>query len=345
MVTIKEGLSTLISKVYSMINCAINDVDRQGEGRNVLDDYREKSMKNNEKIEKELFLEQEPCPEQIQDKKTTIDIFDKEIIKWKPMDNNVRKGVDKNELAFKCIVAMLIVIAPFILFYELGESFWFRCSSKKRKEEFKQMERERAKYAKKHSPKEERNFYRNNDRCVIHYSTSQDIYPKCDISIWVPETKVNDYPRVPWMDTMELYSIKMPYTFHSYWADGYVSDLAEADWLADFKMKWGLVNAISVINYDSNGYETIFRSRKAETFFLDTFPFDDEERTPLECFVELLTDKKPMDGLEYEKVLYRFVPMGEFRLERKSYDRLTGSSRKKLGRILDEYGLSKFRFV
>ena len=46
LVTMKEGLSTLTSKVYSMVRCAIDDVDRQGEGRNVLDDYREKSMKH-----------------------------------------------------------------------------------------------------------------------------------------------------------------------------------------------------------------------------------------------------------------------------------------------------------
>lgn len=302
-------------------------------------------MKNDEKIEKELFMEQEPCPEKIKEKKTTGDKNEKEIIEWKPMENKVRKGLDTDELAFKCIVAMLIVIAPFILLYELGESLWFRCSSKRRREEFRKMEGERVKYAKKHSPKEERDFYRNNDRCVIHYSTSRDIYPKCDISIWVPEAKTNDYPRVPWLDTKELYSIKVPYTFHSSWADGYVSDLEEADCLADFKMKWNLVNAISVINYNADGYETFFRSRKADTFILDTFPFDDEERTPLECFVELLTDKKPMYGLEYEKVLYRFVPMGRFRLERKSYDRLTDSSRKKLGKILNEYGLPKFWFL
>lgn len=258
------------------------------------------------------------------------------------MDNKVRNGVDTDELAFKCIVALLIVISPFILLYELVESLWFMCSTKRRKEEFRKMEGERVKDAKKHSLKGEYGFYRNNDRYVIHYSTSQDIYPNCDISIWVPETKASDYPRVPWLDTMELYSIKVPYTFHSCWTDGYVSDLEEADWLADFKMKWNLVNAIAVINYNTGGYETFLRSRKAETFILDAFPFDDEERTPLECFVELLTDKKPMDGLEYETVLYRFVPMGRFRLERKTYSQLTGSSRKKLGKILNEYGLSKF---
>ena len=44
--TIKEGLSTLTSKVYSMIRCAVEDVNRQNEGRNVLDDYKEKSMKH-----------------------------------------------------------------------------------------------------------------------------------------------------------------------------------------------------------------------------------------------------------------------------------------------------------
>lgn len=299
-------------------------------------------MKKNEKIEKELFMEQEPCPEKKKDKKAAGEKSEKEIIEWKPMENKVRKGQDTDELGFKCIVAILIVILPFILLYELGESLWFRCSSKRRKEEFRKMEGESIKYAKKHSPTEEHGFYRNHDRYVIHYNTCQEIYPKCDISIWVPDAKAKDYPRVPWLDAKELYSIKVPYTFHSCWTDGYVSDLEEVDWLADFKMKSNLVNAIAVINYNTDGYETLLRSRRADTFILDTFPFEDEERTPLECFVELLTDKKPMDGLEYEKVLYRFVPMGRFRLERKTYSQLTGSSRKKLGKILNEYGLSKF---
>ena len=46
LITIREELSALTSKVYSMVRCAIYDVDRQGEGRNILDDYREKSMKH-----------------------------------------------------------------------------------------------------------------------------------------------------------------------------------------------------------------------------------------------------------------------------------------------------------
>lgn len=107
-------------------------------------------------------------------------------------------------------------------------------------------------------------------------------------------------------------------------------------------MKWNLVNAIAVINYNADGYEILLRSRRADTFILDTFPFDDEERTPLECFVELLTDKKPMEGLDWEIVKYRYCPLGRFRLERKTYAQLTGSSRKKLGKILNDYGLPKF---
>lgn len=299
-------------------------------------------MKKNEKIEKELFMEQEPCPEKKKDKKKTGgEKSEKETIEWKPIEN-VRKGVDKNELVFKCIVAILIGISPFILLYELAESLWFRCSSKRRKEEFRKMEGESIKYAKKHHPTEEHGFYRNHDRYVIHYNTCQSLYPKCDISIWVPDAKAKDYPRVPWLDTKELYSIKVPYTFHSCWMDGYVSDLEEADWLADFKMKSNLVNAIAVINYNADGYEILLRSRRADTFILDTFPFDYEERTPLECFVELLTDKKPMEGLDWEIVKYRYCPLGRFRLERKTYAQLTGSSRKKLGKILNDYGLPKF---
>ena len=295
-------------------------------------------MMKNEKIEKELFLEQESSHEKIKEKITTGN----KIIEWEPMENNVKKGLDTDELGFKCIVAILIVISPFILLYELGESLWFRCSSKRRKEEFRKMEGESIKYAKKHSPKEEHGFYRNHDRYVIHYNTCQEIYPICDISIWVPESRANDYPHVPWLDTMELYSIKVPYTFHSCWADGYVSDLEESAWLADFKMKWNLVNAIAVINYNADGYESLLRNRKADTFIMDTFPFDDEDWKPLECFVELLTDKKPMEGLDWEIVKYRYCPLGRFRLERKTYAQLTGSSRKKLGQILNEYGLSKF---
>lgn len=118
-------------------------------------------------IEKELFLEQEPCPKKIKDKKTAGKKSEKQIIGWKPIEN-VRKGLDTDELGFKCIVAILIVISPFILLYELCEGLWFRCSTKRRQEEFRKMERESVKYAKKHSPTEE-HFYRNHDQYIINY--------------------------------------------------------------------------------------------------------------------------------------------------------------------------------
>ena len=75
-------------------------------------------MMKNEKIEKELFLEQESSHEKIKEKITTGN----KIIEWEPMENKVKKGLDTDELGFKCIVAILIVISPFILLYELGEN-------------------------------------------------------------------------------------------------------------------------------------------------------------------------------------------------------------------------------
>lgn len=243
-----------------------------------------------------------------------------------------------DEWTFKSIIALLLLFSPFILLFELAESILFRCSSKRRMREFRKMVSENIRDT-NHRPKAA-GFSHNYGRYIIHYNTFMEIYPDCDISIWVPEEKVCDHPSVPWQKTMELFSIKVPYTFHSCQADGYVSDLEESDWLLDFKKKLGLTSAIAVINYDAEGFESFLRHRYTDAF-MDTFPFEPEALTPLVCSVELLVDSEPGDGVCWVKTKYRCCPLGRFRLERKSYVQLTGNSRKRLERILDDYALPK----
>ena len=202
------------------------------------------------------------------------------------------------------------------------------------------MVKERERKARKCVPEmDDSGFFRNTDQCAVHYSTNEDIYPESHLSLWLPDDKAGDYPRVPWLQTVGLYSVKVPHVFHSIWADGRISDLNEEDWLAEFQKRWNLSNAVVVINYkhyeDDNFY---LRQRKIERSFMDTFPpLDLEEWTPLECYVELLTDKKPLEGLEWEKVEYRYCHLGTFTLERNCFHDI--KDRKRLEEMLTSFGI------
>ena len=103
-------------------------------------------------------------------------------------------------------------------------------------------------------------------------------------------------------------------------------------------MKWNLPEAVVVINYkhyeDDNFHH--LRKRKIERCIIDS-PLDWGEWTPLECYVELLTDKKPMEGLEWEKVEYRYCHLDTFTLERNCFHSI--KEHKRLENILNGYGV------
>ena len=291
-----------------------------------------------DKIEKNQFVEEESCPESPDKKTTAGKTRVQNDDEWTPQE--IKKSGMSDDIWIKIIFGGLIVLSPFILLYELGESLHFKCSQKRRKEEYRKMLDERARKASKCVPKkDDHHYYRNSDRYIIHCSTNESIYPQCNLSLWIPGDKADDYHRVPWAQPITLYSVKVPHVFHSIWADGQISDLNEEDWLAEFQKRWNLSNAVVVINYkhyeDDNFY---LRQRKIERSFMDTFPpLDWEEWTPLECYVELLTDKKPLEGLEWEKVKYRYCHLGTFTLERNCFHDI--QDRKRLENILNNYGV------
>ena len=292
-------------------------------------------MDNN--IEKNLFVEEESCPESPDKKTTAWKTQVQNDDEWAPQE--IKKSGMSDDIRIKIIFGGLIVLSPFILLYELGENLHFKCSQKRRKEEYRKMVKERERKARKCVPEmDDSGFFRNADRCAVHYSTNEDIYPECHLSLWVPDDKAGDYPRVPWSQTVGLYSVKVPHVLHSYWADGRVSDLNEEDWLAEFQMKWNLPEAVVVINYkhyeDDNFHH--LRKRKIERCIIDS-PLDWGEWTPLECYVELLTDKKPMEGLEWEKVEYRYCHLDTFTLERNCFHSI--KEHKRLENILNGYGV------
>ena len=292
----------------------------------------------NNDIEKKLFTEEEPSPKvETPDKTTEGKTQVQNDGQWTPQE--IKSGIS-DDIWIKIIFGGIIVLSPLILLYELGESLHFKCSQKRRREEYRKMVKERARKARKCVPEmDDSGFFRNADRCVVHCSTNEDIYPECYLSLWVPEDKAGNYPRVPWMQTIGLYSVKVPHVFHSIWADGRVSDLNEEDWLAEFQKRWNLSDAIVVINYKHYGDDNFYlRQRKLEMSVIDSFPFDDEDRPPLECYVELLllTDKKPKEGLEWEKVEYRFFHLGTFTLERNFFNNI--KDRKRLETMLADFG-------
>ena len=286
-------------------------------------------MKMTDKIENG----KESCPK-TSDKTTTVGKTHVE----EGTQQEIKKSGMSDDIWIKIIFGGLIVLSPFILLYKLGESLHFNCSQKRRKEEYRKMVKERSRRARKCVPEmDDSGFFRNADRCVVHCSTNEDIYPECNLSLCVPEEKAGNYPHVPWAQPITLYSVRVPHVFHSIWADGRVSDLNEEDWLAEFQKRWNLSDAIVVINYKHYGDDNLYlRKRKIARCIMDSFPFDNEDRTPLECYVELLTDKKPMEGLEWVNVTYRFYHLGTFTLERNCFNNI--KDRKRLEKMLAGFG-------
>ena len=182
-------------------------------------------------------------------------------------------------------------------------------------------------------------FFRNRDKVILYFNSSQSMYPSCEVSLYVPEDKADGYHKVPWQDKRELYSVRVPNTFHSYWAEGYVSDLVEHGWLRKFQQDYRLTDAVPVINYSlKNSDDVIWYNRKI-TNWICTELWDEEEKAPVECFVELLSTVEPVKDTDWEMVEYRWCTLGTFTLKRGCFDRLTNKSRHRLNRILEEYGV------
>ena len=257
--------------------------------------------------------------------------------------NNKEKNnkADDSEIWIKIIVVVLVIISPLIIIYNLAESFCFRCYPRKRKDEYRNMMQKRAAEAKRVRPDRfDFDFFRNRDKVILYFSSSQAMYPSCEVSLYVPEDKADRYHKVPWQDKQKLYSVRVPNTFHSYWAEGYVSDLVEHGWLRKFQQDYRLTDAVPVINYSlKNSDDVIWYNRKISNCIY-TELWDEEEKAPVECFVELLSTVEPDKDTDWEMVEYRWCTLGTFTLERECFDRLTNRSRRRLDRILEEYGIN-----
>ena len=256
------------------------------------------------------------------------------------MEKAKKNKANDSEIWIKIIVVVLIIISPLIIIYNLSEALCFRCCPKKRKDEYRNMMQKRVAEAKRVRPDRfDFDFFRNRDRGILYFNSSQAMYPSCEVSLYVPKDKANGYHKVPWQDKQKLYSIRVPNTFHSYWAEGYVSDLVEHGWLRKFQLDYRLTDAVPVINYAfKNSNDAIWYNRKIERCIY-TEIWGEEEKAPVECFVELLSTVEPVKDTDWEMVEYRRCTLGTFTLERGCFDRLTNRSRRRLDRILEEYGV------
>ena len=304
-------------------------------------------MRNTEKIEKQLFKDEPIFLKELEGNKGQ-----KEIKKWTmneyknpddvetEMEKVKKNKADDSEIWIKIIVVVLVIISPLIIIYNLTESLCFRCCPRKRKDEYRNIIQKRAAEAKRVRPDRfDFDFFRNKDKIILYFNSSQAMYPSCEVSLYVPEDKADGYHKVPWQDKQKLYSVRVPNTFHSYWAEGYVSDLVEHGWLRKFQQDYRLTDAVPVINYAfKNSGDVIWYNRKIERCIY-TEIWVEEEKAPVECFVELLSTVEPVKDTDWELVEYRRCTLGTFTLERECFDRLTNRSRRRLDRILEEYGV------
>jgi hypothetical protein len=304
-------------------------------------------MRNTEKIEKQLFKDEPIFLKELEGNKVQ-----KEIKKWTmneyknpdevetEMEKVKKNKADDNEIWIKIIVVVLVIISPLIIIYNLSEALCFRYCPRKRKDEYRNMMQKRAAEARKVKPDRfDFDFFRKKDKVILYFNSSQAMYPSCEVSLYVPKDKANGYHKVPWQDKQKLYSIRVPNIFHSYWAEGYVSDLVEHGWLRKFQQDYRLTDAMPVINYAfKNSNDAIWYNRKIERCIY-TEIWGEEEKAPVECFVELLSTVEPVKDTDWELVEYRRCTLGTFTLERGCFDRLTNRSRSRLDRILEEYGV------
>lgn len=312
-------------------------------------------MTDTGKIEKDLFKDSCPRKEDSSKQQKGTKGENKEVwterlpqgqVEWVNVDREMKKAKKeeetekRDEFWFKVLVAGLIVIAPFIIIYELAESLWFKGCPRKRKNEYRNMMQKRVTEAGSIRPDRfDLDFFRNKDSVILHFSSSQAMYPSCEVSLYVPEDKAGGYPKVPWQDMLTLYSVRVPNTFHSYWADGYVSNLIEHGWLRKFQQEYRLTDAVPVINYSfKNSCDVIWYKRELENCIHREL-WDEDVKAPVECFVELLSRVEPVKGTEWVPVGYRCCPLGTFTLERGCFDKLTGRSRRRLERILEGHGV------
>ena len=304
-------------------------------------------MRDTEKIEKQLFKDEPVYLKEVEGNKGQ-----KEIKQWAmnvyknpdevevEMEKAKKNNADDSEIWIKIIVVVLVIISPLIIIYNLSEALCFRCCPKKRKDEYRNMMQKRVAEAKRVRPDRfDFDFFRNRDRGILYFNSSQAMYPSCEVSLYVPKDKANGYHKVPWQDKQKLYSVRVPNTFHSYWAEGYVSDLVEHGWLRKFQQDYRLTDAVPVINYAfKNSNDAIWYNRKIERCIY-TEIWGEEEKAPVECFVELLSTVEPVKDTDWELVEYWRCTLGTFTLERGCFDRLTNRSRRRLDRILEEYGV------
>ncbi len=304
-------------------------------------------MRDIEKIEKQLFKDEPIFLKELEGNKVQ-----KEIKKWTmneyknpdevetEMEKVKKNKADDNEIWIKIIVVVLVIISPLIIIYNLSEALCFRYCPRKRKDEYRNMMQKRAAEAKRVRPNRfDFDFFRNKDKIILYFNSSQAMYPSCEVSLYVPEDKTDGYHKVPWQDKRKLYSVRVPNTFHSYWAEGYVSDLVEHGWLRKFQQDYRLTDAVPVINYSlKNSDDVIWYNRKISNCIY-TELWDEEEKAPVECFVELLSTVEPVKDTDWEMVEYRRCTLGTFTLKRGCFDRLTNKSRHRLNRILEEYGV------
>lgn len=307
-------------------------------------------MMDTEKIEKQLFKDEPVFLKEVEGNKGQKET---KKLEWTmseyrhpdevevEMEKVKKNKADDSEIWIKIIVVVLVIISPLIIIYNLTESFCFRCYPRKRKDEYRNMMQKRAAEAKRVRPDRfDFDFFRNRDKVILYFNSSQAMYPSCEVSLYVPEDKADGYHKVPWQDKRELYSVRVPNTFHSYWAEGYVSDLVEHGWLRKFQQDYRLTDAVPVINYSlKNSGDVIWYNRKISNCIY-TELWDEEEKAPVECFVELLSTVEPVKDTDWEMVEYRWCTLGTFTLERGCFDRLTNRSRRRLNRILEEYGIN-----
>ena len=304
-------------------------------------------MRDTEKIEKQLFKDEPVFLKEVERNKGQ-----KEIKQWAmnvyknpdevevEMEKAKKNKADDSEIWIRIIVVLLVIISPLIIIYNLTETLCFRCCPRKRKDEYRNMMQKRAAEAKRIRPDRfDFDFFRNKDKIILYFNSSQAMYPSCEVSLYVPEDKADGYHKIPWQDKRELYSVRVPNTFHSYWAEGYVSDLVEHGWLRKFQQDYRLTDAVPVINYSlKNSDDVIWYNRKISNCIY-TELWDEEEKAPVECFVELLSTVEPVKDTDWELVEYRWCTLGTFTLKRGCFDRLTNKSRHRLNRILEEYGV------
>ncbi len=303
-----------------------------------------------EKIEKQLFKDEPVFLKEVEGNKGQKETKKLEwtMCEYKhpdevevEMEKAKKNKADDSEIWIKIIVVVLVIISPLIIIYNQAESFCFRCYPRKRKDEYRNMMQKRAAEAKRVRPDRfDFDFFRNRDKVILYFNSSQSMYPSCEVSLYVPEDKADGYHKVPWQDKRKLYSVRVPNTFHSYWAEGYVSDLVEHGWLRKFQQDYRLTDAVPVINYSlQNSDDVIWYNRKISNCIY-TELWDEEEKAPVECFVELLSTVEPVKDTDWEMVEYRWCILGTFMLERGCFDRLTNRSRRRLDRILEEYGIN-----